>query len=95
MIKKNKQRCKCDNFCYRKIKRAITEWGAIQKIPILLSQYLKTDPLDRIPQINSHFGGTNINFAYYIFSIEYSIYKDICLLYQQVLNNISFIYLHI
>ena len=28
-----------DNFCYCKVERAISKWGAIEKIPILLSQY--------------------------------------------------------
>ena len=32
---------KSENFCYRKVERAITKWGAIEKSPILLSQYLK------------------------------------------------------
>ena len=31
------------NFCYRKVGRAITKWGAIEKSPILLSQYWKID----------------------------------------------------
>ena len=30
---------KSDNFCYRKVGRAITKWGAIEKSLILLSQY--------------------------------------------------------
>ena len=30
---------KSDNFC--KVERAITKWGAIEKNPILLSQYWK------------------------------------------------------
>ena len=30
---------KSDNFCYRKVERAITKWGAIEKGSILLSQY--------------------------------------------------------
>ena len=30
---------KSDNFCYRKVGRAISKWGAIEKSPILLSQY--------------------------------------------------------
>ena len=34
---------KSDNFCYRKVGRAITKWGAIEKSPILLSQYWKND----------------------------------------------------
>ena len=36
---------KSDNFCYRKVGRAITKWGAIEKSPILLSQYWKNDHL--------------------------------------------------
>ena len=32
---------KSDNFCYRKVGRAITKWGAIEKSSILLSQYWK------------------------------------------------------
>ena len=31
---------KSDNFCYRKVGRAITKWGAIEKSPILLSQQI-------------------------------------------------------
>ena len=34
---------KSDNFCYRKVGRAITKWGAQEKSPILLSQYGKND----------------------------------------------------
>jgi hypothetical protein len=30
---------KSDNFCYRKVGRAITRWGAIEKCLILISQY--------------------------------------------------------
>ena len=30
---------KSDNFCCRKVGRVITKWGAIEKSPILLSQY--------------------------------------------------------
>ena len=29
---------KRDNYCYRKVGRSITKWGAIEKSPILLSQ---------------------------------------------------------
>ena len=32
---------KIDNFCYRKVGKAITKWGAIEKGLILLSQYWK------------------------------------------------------
>ena len=38
----NQNNIKSDNFCYRKVGRAITIWGATEKIPILLSQYWKT-----------------------------------------------------
>ena len=41
LIQKMKQKIKSDNFCYRNVGRAITEWGAIEKSPILLSQYWK------------------------------------------------------
>ena len=30
LIQKLKQREKSDNFCYRKVGRAITKWGAIE-----------------------------------------------------------------
>ena len=30
---------KSDDFCYRKVGRAITKWRAIEKSPILLWQY--------------------------------------------------------
>ena len=29
---------KRDNFCYRKVGRAISKWGAIEKSPILLEK---------------------------------------------------------
>ena len=32
---------KSENFCNRKVERAITTWGEIKKSPILLSQYSK------------------------------------------------------
>ena len=38
LTQKIKQR---EHFCYRKVGRAITKWGAIQKSPILLSQCWK------------------------------------------------------
>ena len=40
-MQKLKQEIKSDNFCYRKVGRAITNCGAIEKSPILLSQYWK------------------------------------------------------
>ena len=39
---------KSDNFCYRKVERAITKWGAIEKSAFL-----------RVTQIISHFDGSN------------------------------------
>ena len=33
------KREKCDNYCYNKVDRVITIWGAIEKSQILLSQY--------------------------------------------------------
>ena len=36
---KNIAKFKSDNFCYRKVGRAITKWGTIEKSPMLLSQY--------------------------------------------------------
>ena len=41
LIQNLSKEIKSDNFCYRKVGRAITKWGAIEKSPILLSQYWK------------------------------------------------------
>ena len=35
------QKFKINNLVYRKVGRAITKWGAIEKSPILQSQYWK------------------------------------------------------
>ena len=40
-IQKLNKAVKSDNFCYRKVGRAITKLGAIEKSPILLSKYWK------------------------------------------------------
>ena len=53
---------KSDNFCYRKVGRAITLQGAIEKSPILLSQYWKNKWLNSNITI-SYFGGSNNIFA--------------------------------
>ena len=47
LIQKLKQRDKERQLCYRKVGRAITKWGAIEKSSILLSQYwnLSNKPL--------------------------------------------------
>ena len=44
---------KCDNFCYCKVGRAITKWGAIEK-----SYHFET-----VPKIISHLDGSNNIFA--------------------------------
>ena len=54
---------KSDNFCYRKVGRAITKWGAIEKSPILLSQYWKNYHFQRVTNIISYFGVSNNIFA--------------------------------
>ena len=51
------------NFCYRKVGRVITKWGAIEKSPILLSQYWKQYYFKRVTKIISHFDGSNNIFA--------------------------------
>ena len=45
------------------IAKAITKWGAIDKSPILLSQYWKNYNFERITKIISHFDCSNKNFA--------------------------------
>ena len=37
---KRSKEFKIDNFCYRKVGREITKWGAMEKSPILLSQWI-------------------------------------------------------
>ena len=44
---------------YRKVRRAITEWGAVKKSQILLSQYGKNYHFQRVTKILSHFDGSN------------------------------------
>ena len=41
--KLKKKEIKSDNFCYRKVGRAISKWGVIKKSPIWLSEYWKND----------------------------------------------------
>ena len=50
---------KTDNFCYRKVGKANTKWGAIEKSPILRYQLqiLKGN------KIISYFDGSNNSFA--------------------------------
>ena len=54
---------KSDNFCYRKVGKAMTKWGAIKKSLILLSQYWKNCHFERVTKIISHFEGSNYSFA--------------------------------
>ena len=54
---------KSDNFCYHKVGRAITIWGAIEEGPILLSQYWKNYHFQRVTKIISHFESSNNIFA--------------------------------
>ena len=51
---------KSNNFCYCKVKRVITKWGAIEKSPILQLQYWKIQNFGRVPRTILYFGGTNI-----------------------------------
>ena len=47
-------------------------WGAIEKSPILLSQYWNIDNFETVPKIILHFGGTNnifVDFNIYIHSV--------------------------
>ena len=53
---------KSDNFCYLKVGRAIAKWRAIEKSPILLSQYWNNEWLDGTIII-LYFGGSNNIFA--------------------------------
>ena len=46
LIQKLKQRDKERQLCYRKVGRAITKWGAIEKSSILLSQYWINEEFD-------------------------------------------------
>ena len=48
LYKKWSKGIKSDNFCYRKVGRAITKRGAIEKNPILLSQYWINEVFDLI-----------------------------------------------
>jgi hypothetical protein len=42
---------KSDNFCYRKVGRAITKWGAIEKSPILILQHWKNYHVKRVTKL--------------------------------------------
>jgi hypothetical protein len=59
LIQNRSKEIKSDNFCYRKVGRAITKWGAIEKSPILLSQYWKIYHFLRVTKIISHFDDSN------------------------------------
>ena len=51
LIQNGSKEIKSDNFCYRKVGSAITKWGAIEKSPILLSQYWKNYHFLRVTKI--------------------------------------------
>ena len=53
---------KSDNFCYRKVRRAITKWGAKEKLSFLKGK-----------KIISHFDGSNNIFAECIMCIMYNL----------------------
>ena len=53
---------KSDNYCYRKVGRAITIWGAIEKVQYCYRNIGEMDNLSA-PKIIAHFGCTNIIFA--------------------------------
>ena len=57
MYKKWSKGVKIDNFCYRKVGRAKTTWGAKEKSAILLSQF---NILEEAPKNISHFLGEPI-----------------------------------
>ena len=61
---------KSNSFCYRKVRRAITKWGSIEKSPILRSQYWKNYHFLKGNKINSHFDGSNNIFANYRFGMS-------------------------
>ena len=44
---KLRQRDKSDTFCYRKVERAITLWGAIEKVEILPLQHWENEQFNR------------------------------------------------
>ena len=54
---------KSDNFCYSKVGKAITKWGAVEKSLILLSQHWKNCHFEKVTKISSHFDGSNNIFA--------------------------------
>ena len=47
IIQKLSKVIKSDNFCYRKVGRAITKWGAIEKSPIGAIAILEKLPLSK------------------------------------------------
>ena len=38
-IQRGRKMIKSDNFCYRKVRRAITKWGAMKKTPTILKKF--------------------------------------------------------
>ena len=90
---------KSDNFCYRKVGRAITKWGAIEKSPISLSQYWKSYHFERVKKNISHFDDSNYFFADCILACC-TLYmflhlkgKDMKLAFMKILNFDSFLHI--
>ena len=52
---------KCDNFCYCKVGRVITKWGAIEKSPIAILE--KFPFFEGYKKNISHFDGSNTIFS--------------------------------
>ena len=79
---------KRDNFCYRKVVRAIPKWGAKEKSPILLSRYWKNYHFQRVTIIISHFDGSNNIFVgckyLMIFLGSYDTKRDFEMLAQEM-----------
>ena len=71
LIKNLSKGIKGENFCYHKAGRAIIKWGAIEKSPLLLSQYWENYHFKRVSKIISHFVGSNNIFSDCISSIAH------------------------
>ena len=69
-------------MCYRKVGRAITKWGAIEKSPILLLQYWKNYHFLRVTKVISHFDGSNNIFGDCVFAkvlmVHPKMYNNYC-----------------
>ena len=72
---------KSDNFCYWKVGRAITKWGA------KVSRILKNIDFDNIPKSIFNFGGTNNNFIDCTFQI-------IIIFHYSIINRVNYTFIH-